>query len=175
MRPTLRSALAVAGLCALAAGVAAALAALGQTGEAPRPARAEASRPPLGLGASLLPSPAGAESLLRLSAVVDNRAGRPVSAFRFEVTAGGRELAAYRDTVFLAPVSPGTRRTLPLHNLWVSEAGRPPPAGGTLRVEVALVEASWVAREATPEGVQWRVLGPVEGLPVRAGAAVDVR
>ena len=162
----------------LTAAVAAAFAASAAVGGTAGPSEAqgeETRRPPLVLAARLAPSSAGPETLLRLSVVVDNRGQRPVSAFRFAVTAEGRQLPVYRDTVYLAPVAPGERRTLPLHNLWASEAGRPPPADGRLDVEVAVVEGSWVAREETAEGLRWRLVGPVEGLPVRATATVEIR
>lgn len=172
-RPS-RSAPVLALLSAVAT-AAACLVALAQAPDEPSPKRTAAGQPPLGLTATLAPSPAGPDTLLRLSVAIENRGDRPVSAFRFEVTAGGRELPVYRDEVFLAPIPAGERRTLPLHNLWVSEQGRPPPADGRLRVEVTLVGASSVTRERTPQGIRWRVTGPVAGLPLRAEAEVAIR
>ena len=172
--PAMRRAAAAGALVAALGAAFAAPPAVGGAAGASEAPGDEERRPPLALTARLAPSPAGPETLLRLSIDVDNRGEQAVSALRFAVAAEGREIPVYRDTVFLAAIAPGERRTVPLHNLWTSEGGRPPPADGRLDVEVTLLEASWVARETTADGVVWRIVGPVPDLPLHATATVDI-
>lgn len=128
-----------------------------ETGKEPPPVtleavRAEPTRPGGGLW--------------RLAVEVRNAGSRPASAFAFQVRIGGRELPVYRDQVFLHPVAPGAKETIPLYNFWVEETGRPAPGDGRLEVEVTLREAGWIEIEKKDEAEAWKPGGPVEGLPV---------
>jgi hypothetical protein len=119
--------------------------------------------------AEVEPKAAKADTLCRLRARIRNDGDAVASGFVFRVKLDGKELAVYRDQIFLDPIAPGEARAIPLYNFWTTESTRPAPADGTLDVEVSLIEARWTRGEKDAEGtLVWSDLGAVEGLPLVA-------
>ena len=88
----------------------------------------------------------------------------------------GRELAVYRNHVFMDPIKPGETRSLRLYGFWTTETGRALPPTGGLTVELSLLEARWMKPEKDTEGtLVWHDLGAVEGLPQVARQTVDIK
>jgi hypothetical protein len=145
----------------------------------PAPAIAEQPRepppppPPLVLEAvEILPRALAPDTLCQLRVQVRNRGERAISQLAFRVTVNGQELPVYRNQLFMQALPPGELSEVRLYNFWSTETGRPAPADGRLRVDVALTEAQWY-RIADEEGVEvWTPLGEVPGLP--ASASVDL-
>ena len=69
-----------------------------------------------------------------------------LSSFGFRVTVNGTDLHVYENQRYLEVLEPGETRTLDLYNFWSSETHRPPKKNGSLKVEVAVVEARWVSK-----------------------------
>lgn len=111
------------------------------------------------------PASPGADTLCRLSVTVRNTGDRQASAMEFAVKVNGRDVRAYKNRLFLQPISPGTAREIRLLSFWSNESGRPLPADGKLAVEVTLARASWMGKEAKDGADVWTPLGLAEGLP----------
>lgn len=120
------------------------------------------------------PNP-GPDTLCQLRVRVKNAGPRQTSALAFEVRVGGQELPVYRKQLYLQTIAPGATGEVRLFNFWTSETGRPAPADGKLKVEVALKEARWVEVKQEGGAEVWRPGGPVEGLPALATLTVALR
>jgi hypothetical protein len=120
------------------------------------------------------PNP-GPDTLCQLRVRVKNAGPRQASALAFEVRIDGQELAVYRKQLYLQTIAPGATGEVRLFNFWTSETGRPAPADGKLKVEVALKEARWVEVKQEGGAEVWRPAGPVEGLPSSAALTVALR
>ena len=119
----------------------------------------------------IAPAAPGPSTLCQLRVVVRTVGPGAVSHLAFRVTLDGVELPAYRDRLFMALLAPGERRELRLFNFWTSETARPAPGDGHFELEVALVEARWVAVTREGEVETWTPGEPVAGLPARAKAS----
>ena len=117
----------------------------------------------------------GPETLCALAVTVRNAGARRISALELAVKVNGQEIQAYTGRLFLQPVEPGTSREVRLFKLWSTEAGRPAPADGKLRVEVTLARASWVDKEAKDGAEVWTLAGPVEGLPATKSVILPLK
>lgn len=111
------------------------------------------------------PAAPGPDTLCRLSVSLKNSGDRTASAFEIAVKVNGQEIPSSKGRLYLQPVEPGRTGTIRLPNFWSTEAGRPAPRDGRLAVEIVLVGASWMEREARDGAEVWRPLGPVPGLP----------
>lgn len=131
------------------------------------PAGAEAPKPALSIEAvKVEPASPRPDTLCHLTVTLKNAGTQPASALELMVKVNGQELAAYRKRLYLAPVEPGATRELRLFNFWSTEAGRPAPTDGRLKVEVTLARASWI-RKTTRDGAEvWTPLGEAPGLPI---------
>ena len=112
------------------------------------------------------PASPGPDTLCSLSVTVRNSGSRRASALELSVKVNGKELPVYKDRLFLNAVEPGATREVRLLKLWSTEAGRPAPADGKLKVEVTLAGAAWMDREIKDGAEVWTLAGPAEGLPV---------
>ncbi|HKI00660.1 MAG TPA: CARDB domain-containing protein [Thermoanaerobaculia bacterium] len=112
------------------------------------------------------PASPGPDTLCALSVTVRNAGSRRASALEFSVKVNGQELPAYKDRLYLNAVEPGATREIRLLKLWSTEAGRPAPADGRLKVEVTLARALWMDREIKDGAEVWTPAGSAEGLPV---------
>src|ERR1044071_1833458 len=120
------------------------------------------------------PNP-GPDTLCQLRVRVKNAGSRQASALAFEVRLNGQELPVYRKQLFLQMLAPGATGEVRLFNFWTSESGRPAPADGKLKMEVALKEARWVEVKQEGGAEVWRPAGPVEGLPSSAALTLALR
>lgn len=159
---TLAPALLLAALALAGAGLGpAAGPALAQAGGA-----ASAKPSPVTLEAIDVRPPApGPDTLCQLRVRVKNGGSRKVSALGFEVKLNGQALPVYKTQLYLQTVAPGETGEVRLFNFWTTESGRPAPADGKLKVEVALKEAQWVEVKTEGGAEIWKPVGPVEGLP----------
>jgi hypothetical protein len=114
------------------------------------------------------------DTLCALSVTVRNSGSRRASALEFSVKVNGQELPAYKDRLYLSAVEPGATREIRLLKLWSTEAGRPAPADGKLKVEVTLARASWMDREVKDGAEVWTPTGSAEGLPVTKSVTVPM-
>ncbi len=126
--------------------------------------------PPLAIKAvTVTPPSPGPDTLCRLAVTLTNSGDKIASRFELRVKVGGHELPAYRGRVFLAPLPAHGELELPLLNFWSTEPSRPAPPGGSLPVEVSLVDARWVER-TVEDGVEtWKPAAPAQpiaGLPL---------
>ena len=112
------------------------------------------------------PASPGPGTLCHLSVTLSNSGERTASALEFVVKINGRELAAYKDRLYLKPVEPGAPREIHLYNFWSTESSRPAPADGKLTLEVTLTRAAWMQKETKDGAEVWSAAGQVEGLPV---------
>ena len=120
------------------------------------------------------PASPGPETLCRLSVTVRSSGERPASALQFTVKLNGRDLAAYKDRMYMQPIEPGAVRELRLFNFWSTEAGRPAPADGKLTLQVTLAGAAWMQKEMKDGAEVWTPAGPVDGLPVTKSITVKM-
>ena len=116
-----------------------------------------------------------ADQLCRLTLRLRNGGSAILSRLVFRVALNGREIPVYRNHMFLTRIQPGSTETLQLFNFWTTESGRPAPADGILRVEVTLVDATWVRMETDEEGTTWYPEGPVPGLPISISTELTLR
>lgn len=136
---------------------------------------AQGGKPALTLEAVKVdPAAPGPDTLCHLSVTLRNAGSKRASALEFVVKVNGRELAAYKDRLYLEPVEPGATREIRLFNFWSTEPGRPAPADGKLQVEVTLVHASWMDRSEQNGAEVWTPAGPAEGLPVTKSVALTM-
>lgn len=113
------------------------------------------------------PAAPAADTLCRLSVKLRNAGTGTATALGFSVRLGGQELAVYGNQLFMQAVPPGATTEVQLYNFWTTETGRSAPADGKLRVEVRLLEATWVTIEKDEEGTEvWTLGDPVPDLPV---------
>jgi hypothetical protein len=140
------------------------------------PATAQQAAPKLVLeAAEVTPAKAPADALCQLSARIKNGGNAVATAFVFALKIDGREIAVYRNHVFMDPIDPGVTRAIKLYGFWTSETGRPLPATGDLTVELTLQEARWMKMEKDAQGARvWQDLGAVEGLPQTVEAIVEL-
>lgn len=140
------------------------------------PATAQQSGPKLVLeAAEVTPAKAPADALCQLRARIENGGSAVATAFVFALKIDGKEIAVYRNHVFMDPIDPGETRSIKLYGFWTSETGRPLPASGNLTVELTLQEARWMKMEKDAEGAGvWQDLGAVEGLPQTARRTVEL-
>jgi hypothetical protein len=138
-------------------------------------ARAEPAASGLALEAiEIEPAAATPSTLCHLRVRIRNGGDRVASSFAFRVELDGRELAAYRNQVFLDPIEPGETRSLRLHSFWTGDAGSPGPEGGRIVVEVTLLDARWMKVERAADGASvWTETGAVEGLPLAARRTLE--
>jgi len=129
-------------------------------------APAEAPKPALTLEAvKVEPASPRANTLCHLTITLKNAGEQRASNLELVVKINGQELAAYKKRLYLTPVEPGATREIRLFNFWSTEAGRPAPADGRLKVEITLAHASWVQKAARDGAEVWTPLGDVPGLP----------
>ena len=121
------------------------------------------------------PSSPTAETLCRLRVTVKNAGQDFASALELAVRVNGQELPAYKNRLFYDPVPPGTAKEVRLFNFWTTESGRPAPADGKLKVEVALKEAQWVEVKSEGGAEVWKPVGPVEGLPLAVSISLELK
>ena len=139
------------------------------------PAVGAAKRPSLILeSVHVEPASPGPDTLCRLRVTVRSTGERPASALQFAVKLNGRDLAAYKNRVYMQSIEPGAARELHLFNFWSTEAGRPAPGNGKLTLEVTLAGAAWMQREMKEGAEIWTPLSPVEGLPITKSLAVKM-
>jgi hypothetical protein len=140
------------------------------------PATAQQSAPKLVLeAAEVTPAKAPADALCQLRARIKNGGTSVATAFVFALKLDGKEIAVYRNHVFMDPIDPGETRSIKLYGFWTSETGRPLPKSGDLTVELTLQEARWMKMEKDAEGARiWQDLGAVEGLPQTARRTVEL-
>ena len=121
------------------------------------------------------PPKPGSDTLCQLRVRVKNGGSRQVSALGFEVKLNGRPLPVYEKQLYLQTIASGAAEEVRLFNFWTTESGRPAPADGKLKVEVALKEAQWVEVKSEGGAEVWKPLGPVEGLPVTAAVTLELK
>lgn len=121
------------------------------------------------------PASPGPDTLCHLSVTLKNVGSRRASALEFTVKVNGQELPAYKNRLYLEPVEPGASREVRLFNFWSTEPSRPSPANGKLQVEVTLVRASWMDKEAKDGAEVWTAAGPAEGLPLAKSVTVTLK
>ena len=140
------------------------------------PATAQQAAPGLALeAAEVTPAKASADALCQLRARIKNGGTRVATAFVFALKLDGKEIAVYRNHVFMDPIDPGETRSIKLYGFWTSETGRPLPTSGDLTVELTLQEARWMKMEKDAEGARvWQDLGAVEGLPLTTRGTVEI-
>ena len=127
--------------------------------------------PPITVEAVLVqPENPGPETLCKLRVRLKNRADRSVSAFGFQVKVNGHELSVYEKQRYLEALAPGETREISLFNFWSTETDRPTLKGGSLQVEVSLVEARWVDMTMEDKIPVWTLQEPVKDLPSTASA-----
>lgn len=130
-------------------------------------------------GFEVTPAAPGPETLCRLVATIDNRGGRAVYSFGFDVELNGRALPVYEQQLFLQVIEPGVSAEVALYNFWTSEQGRSAPADGKLEVVVRLREARWVeVTEVEEDGETievWTPVGDVAGLPQTASRTLELK
>ncbi|MXX75753.1 MAG: hypothetical protein F4Y77_10155 [Holophagales bacterium] len=130
-------------------------------------------------GFEVTPAAPGPETLCRLVATIDNRGGRAVYSFGFDVELNGRALPVYEQQLFLQVIEAGESAEVALYNFWTSEQGRPAPADGKLEVVVRLREARWVeVTEVEEDGETvevWTPVGDVAGLPQAASRTLELK
>jgi hypothetical protein len=115
---------------------------------------------------AVTPASPGGETLCRLEATIENYGEHVASQLGFSVRINDQELAVYGNQLFMYPIEPGQKATIPLYNFWSTETSRPMPADGKLRIEVSLLEARWFDISIDDEGVEvWQPVAPVDGLP----------
>ena len=125
--------------------------------------------------AEVTPAKAPADALCQLRARIKNGGDTVATAFAFALKIDGKEIAVYRNHVFMDPIDPGETRSIKLYGFWTSETGRPVPASGDLSVELTLQEARWMKMEKDAEGARvWQDLGAVEGLPQTAKQTITL-
>lgn len=112
------------------------------------------------------------DTLCRLSVTLRNAGDRTASGLEIGVKINGREVPAYKNRIYMQPVTPGATREIYLYNFWSTEAARPAPADGKLNVEVTLHRAAWMSKESKDGTDVWTPLGAAEGLPVSKSVAV---
>jgi len=118
------------------------------------------------VGFAVTPESPGADTLCKLQVEIENRGEHVASQLGFSVRINDQELAVYGNQLFMYPIEPGAKATIPLYNFWSTESSRPMPADGKLRIEVTLTEARWFDISTDEEGVEvWQPVGPVGGLP----------
>ncbi|HEV8579059.1 MAG TPA: hypothetical protein VGX68_08230 [Thermoanaerobaculia bacterium] len=140
------------------------------------PAAGAEKKPSLTLEAIRVePASPGPDTLCRLSATVRSTGERPVSALQFMVRLNGRDLAAYKDRIYMQPIEPGAARELHLFNFWSTEAGRPAPADGKLTLQVTFAGAAWMQKEVKDSAEIWTAVGPVDGLPVTKSIVLKLK
>jgi hypothetical protein len=139
---------------------------------------AQGAKPALTLEAVKVdPASPGPDTLCHLSVTLRNAGSKRASALEFVVKVNGRELAAYKDRLYLEPVEPGATREIRLFNFWSTEPGRPAPvpADNKLQVEVTLARASWMDRSEQNGAEVWTPAGAAEGLPVTKSVTVSMK
>jgi hypothetical protein len=120
------------------------------------------------------PAKPGPETLCKLRVRIRNKGGQAASNFRFGVRINGQEIPIYKDHIYLQTVAAGAVGEVQLFNFWTTEAGRPAPEDGQLRLEVDLKEARRVEVKTEGQVTEYKPLGDVEGLPVSAHRAIPI-
>lgn len=142
-------------------------------------AQTEAAAPPSRLSISELeiePGQPGPDTLCRLRVTLSNAGERDAAGLAFTVRINGKELAVYRNQLFMQSIPAGKSEIVALYNFWTTETSRPMPDDGRLRLEVVLREAQWMQIGDDEEGVEvWQPLGAVEGLPVTVERTIELR
>lgn len=141
---------------------------LGTAAQAQDPAPAmPAGTAPLAIEAIVIsPDPPAAETLSRLRLRIRNGSDKPVSGLELRVSLGGRDLAVYRNQLFMDLLAAHTTTEVELFNFWTTETDRPAPQDGKLRLEVTLEKASWLEITTAEDGTEtWTLREPVPGLP----------
>lgn len=154
--------------------------ALSLAGARPAPAQeseGEPAPPPLTLAAvEVEPAAPTADTLCRLRVKIANAGDKPASSLAFQVSVAGHTLPVYANQLFMQALPPGETTEVRLYNFWVSETGRPAPAGDKLQVEVTLTEARWLKISTDEEGVEvWQPLEAVPGLPVSSSVTLPLK
>ncbi len=123
----------------------------------------------------VVPANPGPETLCRLRVLLENQGERAASALRFTVAVDGIPLAVYDRQLFVETLPPGEVTRVDLFNFWTSEIDRPPPADGSLEVEVTLEEARYLLRDVAEDGTEILTLQePVPGLPTSLSLSVPL-
>ncbi len=118
-------------------------------------------------GPVVSPEKPGVDTLCQLRVTLHNAGTENASALAFEVKINGEALIVYGTQVYMQAIPPGGSGEVRLYNFWTTETQRKAPKDGILRLEVKLLEASWMKIEDDEEGVEvWTPQGAVEGLPI---------
>ncbi len=119
------------------------------------------------------PKPAR-ETLCKPRIRVRNNGDKAVTSFLFGVRLDGQELSIYKNHVFFYTIAGGEVSDVDLYNFWTTEAGRPTPRNGQLRMEVTLKEARWVEIKRDGDRTEYKLLGSVEGLPTSISRVIPL-
>ena len=127
--------------------------------------------PPVTVEAVLVtPESPGSDTLCKLRVRLKNHSDRNISGFGFQVAINGHDLPVYEKQRYLEALVPGESREISLFNFWSTETDRPTLEGGSLKVDITLVEARWVDITVENDIPVWTLLEPVKGLPSKASA-----
>ena len=121
------------------------------------------------------PEKPGVDTLCQLRVTLHNDGELPASALAFEVKINGEALVVYGNQVYMQAIPAKGSGEVRLFNFWTTETRRKAPKDGVLKLEVRLLEASWMTIEDDEEGVEvWTPQGAVEGLPIASGLDVPL-
>lgn len=127
------------------------------------------------LATQVVPATPAAETLCRLRVVLENQGDRAASALRFRVALDGVPLTVYDRQLFVETLPPGEVTRVDLFNFWTSETDRPPPADGSLEVEVTLESARYLQRDIADDGTEILTLQEaIPGLPISLSLSVPI-
>ncbi len=113
------------------------------------------------------PEKPGVDTLCQLRVTLHNSGKQNAAALAFEVKINGDALIVYGNQVYMQAIPPGGSAEVRLYNFWTTETQRKAPKDGILKLEVKLLEASWMTIEDDEEGVEvWTPQGAIEGLPI---------
>ncbi len=116
---------------------------------------------------AVTPEKPGVHTLCQLRVTLHNSGTQNAAALAFEVRINGEALAVYGNQVYMQAIPPGGSAEVRLYNFWTTETQRKAPKDGILKLEVRLLEASWMTIEDDEEGVEvWTPQGAIENLPI---------
>src|SRR4051812_40402874 len=126
-------------------------------------------------GISVTPSSPAVDTLCELRVKIRNNGRQPASRFAFDVRVGDVPIPVYQHVVYFQTVPAGATVELRLYNFWSTEAARPAPADGQLRIRVELRTARWMTVTKDAQGIETSTpAGEVAGLPAAASLTVPV-